>query len=720
MKRTSILIVLLLCLPLGIGSAALQSGYDLFQKALMLERADGNLQEAIKLYQQIVEKFAADRKLAAQTLLRMGQCYETLGQAGARKAYERVLSEYADQSEQVLVARAKLVALRKPAPAESGPITRRVWAGPKTDFFGAVSPDGKYISFVDWDTGDLAVRDLEKGTNRRLTNKGSWESVDAEVETSIWSPDSRQVAYQWFQWETEPSGYELRLISLDSPTPRILYRDKNSADWIVPFDWSPDGKQILAVLTKEEGNQEMVLVSVADGNVRLLKRLSQNRGLAGAAISPDGRYVLYDYPQSESSLSHDIFLLPIGGGTETLLVEYPADDLVLGWASDGKWVLFSSDRRDSIDVWAIRTEDGKPQGAPLMVKPAVGRITPLGFTRSGSFYFGIGGTRNDIYVAKLDPNTGDLLEPTKKLIYVAKLDPNTGDLLEPTKKLIKQFEGFNRSPRYSPDGKYLAYISEAGTGHSLFIRSLETGEEREYQSELTRAGARTFSQPRWSPDGKSILLFGQDSRVRYGIYHLDLETGMAVNVLRSRENLLVGLPAGWRNARCFIYPRGDEKNDRGEICVRDLHTGSEKVIFSLSPAVNGAAYVSPDRKWVSITGSYQSGETSLRDLRIISTNSGEVRRHFKFSKGEGPGRIRHAWSADSKYVLYLKTTSDKWEVWRISVDSGQMLKTGLETPTVIDNLSAHPDGKRLAFEHWGSKRESPPEVWVMENFLPAK
>ena len=104
-------------------------------------------------------------------------------------------------------------------------------------------------------------------------------------------------------------------------------------------------------------------------------------------------------------------------------------------------------------------------------------------------------------------------------------------------------------------------------------------------------------------------------------------------------------------------------------------------------------------------------------LRIISSESGEVRQLFKFNQGEGPDRIRHAWSADSKYVLYLKVTGDKWEVWRISINSGQMQKTGLETPTLIDNMSAHPDGERLAFEHWGSKVESHREVWVMDNFL---
>ena len=60
----------------------------------------------------------------------------------------------------------------------------------------------------------------------------------------------------------------------------------------------------------------------------------------------------------------------------------------------------------------------------------------MGFTRSGSLYYGIGtGGRN---------------------VYVATLDPAKGGLLSPPTKAIQQFEGFNRAPAWSPDGKYLA------------------------------------------------------------------------------------------------------------------------------------------------------------------------------------------------------------------------------------------------------------------------
>src|SRR5437660_12835582 len=93
------------------GAVLAQNGNDLFQQALVKERTEGNLTEAIKLYQTIVQKYGADRKLAAKALFQIGQAYEKLGNAEARKAYERVAREFADQKEVAADASRRLTAL---------------------------------------------------------------------------------------------------------------------------------------------------------------------------------------------------------------------------------------------------------------------------------------------------------------------------------------------------------------------------------------------------------------------------------------------------------------------------------------------------------------------------------------------------------------------------------------------------------------------------------
>jgi len=79
------------------------------QAAIKKEMVDGDLKGAIEQYKKIAQ--SGNRAAAARALVRMGQCQERLGEAEARKAYEKVVREYADQAEAAAEARTRLVAL---------------------------------------------------------------------------------------------------------------------------------------------------------------------------------------------------------------------------------------------------------------------------------------------------------------------------------------------------------------------------------------------------------------------------------------------------------------------------------------------------------------------------------------------------------------------------------------------------------------------------------
>ncbi len=130
----------------------------------------------------------------------------------------------------------------------------------EVDLTGSVSPDGGLLFYVDWTTGDLAVRDLRIGTSRRLTDKGSWSESGAFSRPSIVSPNGEQVAYGW----SNPDGFsDLRVIGLRSSVPRIVYRDEGVA-YIAPQDWSPDGKRVLFA-SDRRGTLDAFLLRVSDG-----------------------------------------------------------------------------------------------------------------------------------------------------------------------------------------------------------------------------------------------------------------------------------------------------------------------------------------------------------------------------------------------------------------------------------------------------------------------
>ncbi|GAF77920.1 unnamed protein product, partial [marine sediment metagenome] len=77
---------------------------------------------------------------------------------------------------------------------------RQVWAGDESPWEGKISPDGRYFSFVDWGetAGDLAILELATGKIRRLTNKGDESEKYEYALFSRWSPDSKQIVYDWY------------------------------------------------------------------------------------------------------------------------------------------------------------------------------------------------------------------------------------------------------------------------------------------------------------------------------------------------------------------------------------------------------------------------------------------------------------------------------------------------------------------------------------------
>jgi Tol biopolymer transport system component len=583
---------------------------------------------------------------------------------------------------------------------------RKVWAGPDVDIEGAPSPDGNYLSYVDWETGDLAIYEIATGKKHRLTNKGSWDESDECAQFySRWSPDGKRIVYQWYNGK----GYnDLRIIGLDGLKPRILYSNKE-VNWTHAYDWSPDGTQILAFFEfKKEGGTDwitqIVLVSTADGSVRVLKTFDGSWP-ENMCFTPDGRYIVYDFPQKTGSKERDIFLMSSDGSREIPLVEHPSHDELLGWTPDGKNIIFASDRDGTFSFWIMPVAEGKPQGTPKLVKSSMGPIKPLGFTRNGSFYYGISEKRNNIYIAELDPETGEILAPPKRA--------------------STRFEGHNQTPVYSPNGKYLAYVSRRFPltnfpdytiaqigGNVLCIKSLETGKEREIFPTLDR-----FSFPRWSPDGHSVIVMDMEKGAGYN--QIDTQTGNVTPVLKTDENI------GFRenshgvshDGKTLFYVRRDREANIDQILVRDLERGTEKEIYRSDGPLHIS--LSPDGQWLAIQAHFFMSEKKPR-LNVIPSAGGEPRELCRFEKGiDMHAGAPFTWTADGKYILFtMKTTQKddtKGELYRISAEGGEIEKLGLEINGFIINLSAHPDGRHIAFS---SSERSIAEIWVMENLLP--
>lgn len=111
---------------------ASQSADALLGAALHQEEVVGQLEAAIATYRQVLKASDATREQQARAQFRIGACYERLGNAEARKAYEEVVRTYADQAGLAAQARSRLAALtsgeatRKADPPGAANVVRRV------------------------------------------------------------------------------------------------------------------------------------------------------------------------------------------------------------------------------------------------------------------------------------------------------------------------------------------------------------------------------------------------------------------------------------------------------------------------------------------------------------------------------------------------------------------------------------------------------------------
>jgi Tol biopolymer transport system component len=666
----------------------------LLQGANQKQLVDGDLEAAIQLYTRIVQQHAGSRAVAAQALLEMGECYEKLGNTEARKAYERLLRDYGDQNEAAAAARKRLAALGQLPGSGNGSamVVRRVWTGPGGYVLGSISPDGQYLSDVDGTTGDLALRDLATGKTRRLTSEGLF--LEDAVSFSVISRDGKEVAYNWFNKNGPP---DVRVVRVDGSAPRVLYSVKGALAF--PTDWSPDGKYILALLYRESNPFQIAMISVVDGSVRVLKTLDSYS--LKFRFSPDGRYIAYDYPQQQE-YNRDIVLLTVDDSREIPLVEHSADDLLLGWTPDGRHVLFASDRSGTMSAWMIRVADGKPQGPPELIKQDIGRVVPLGFSRSGAFYYG------------LEIGTSD--------VYTAEFDSATGRVLTPPQNATQRFVGSNSSPAWSPDGQFLAYISSRTPrllGHHpevISIRSLKTGKERDLSPELSWIWGPT----RWSPDGRAILVPGKDTQGRHGFFLVDVQTAEVTPIVM-REDRAMDTPAWFPDGKRLLYLSQHREAGPiiGAVVIRDLATGQESVLFQPAADVKiDDAALSPDGRQVALTLLEQETRSSV--LKVLPVAGGDARELVRAKEPEEIVGDSLSWSSDSRFIVFGRTRvtgqERKTHLLAISSRGGEPHALGVGMDSVRE-VSFHPDGRHLSFAAREGKDKV--EVWVMENFLPA-
>ncbi len=571
---------------------------------------------------------------------------------------------------------------------------RQVWSGSEVDTYGSPSSDGRYLSYTDWETGDLAIRELATGKTRRLTEGrvGGKEKHFRFALNSVISPDNKHVAYSW----TNKHGtYDLCLIGIDGSGARTLYSDKNHE--LYPACWSSDGKRILARKYKtfgaKDGKSEVVAFSAESGAIESLKIAEKGPMWRRPCYSPDDEFIAYQLSVEADSGNFDIGLFDTKTRAEHPLVEHPANDRLLGWVPNRQEILFLSDRAGSHDIWAMRVVDGKAEGPPKPITRDIGQITPQGFTQDGSLYFNRYTRSFTTRMAPFDADTGNIQIEAGRTVL-----------------------GSYFSAEWSPDGDYVAYVEEktapAGPGYyhrPLNIRNLRTGKS------LELAGHIEVRAPHWSPDGRSILVTGFDTNRRTekdytgGLYTIDVADGQVTQLVQYPADRYWWnrFTAQWSSDGRAIYYR-----TANGISMRELKSGQEKLLYE-NENLGRALKLSPDGE--ALVFAEEMRDEGKANVLTIQISGGKPTTICRFEESKAGIQVPRGvtWTPDGNYVVFAKNERKGSTVWRVSRNGGDPERIWTSRDRVT-NLSFRPDGKEIALSTYIQEQV----IWVMENFLP--
>lgn len=625
----------LAALPIaGSGSAGPQSAADLFQRALMLERAEGRVADAVFLYERVIAEFPRDRAVVPQALYQLALAYEQRRDPRARVMLARLVSEFPGATPLAADARRKLTALQGGAagsPFKTVTIDEGLESG---------SPDGRLaVYYQNDDTKRLFLRDLGSGAERLL--------VDSQgmIGNFAWSPDSARLAFN-FQLATEKI-HEIRIVTIATGEVRRLPVRG------YPVAWTAANEIFFYLTALSRGLVNWSFVPADGGEPRLAYAATVDEVCCRVGATDGSRLVL---SRGGRLLVRDLATgaeqrVTTGSGEEDAIVVSPDFRLVAFRSNeDGEWALYVAPL-DRLPATPVRL--GAAGDRSLRVRSAW-------WTRAGVLTYRPQQRESNVYRLNMDPRTGRAVGRPIRL---------TQDATE------------NWIPVISPDSRRIAYWFRNGGRVGLAVMDSDgTGERPLFDRQV-------ILQVAWrSPDEILIYDAPRAPGQRSGISAIDVRTG-ALQRLAEIEGLYwAWLPS--RNEILHFYPGGGGPRPGGVLKAYSLTDGRDRVVATVDYLAPKIAVSQDGRRLAYV--SVRMEDPSRCELAILSLVDGVKEKTLNTPDQPclGPG----AWSPDGRFLI---ATGDPFRVLELSTGQSWPLHPDVGA-SGWDLRSWAPDGSFVA------------------------
>ncbi len=439
--------------------------------------------------------------------------------------------------------------------------------------------------------GDLYTVPTGGGTARRLTSDIGYEMF------ARFSPDGKFIAFTG-QYD---GNTEVYLMPSDGGVPeRLTYTVTLTRDYVwdrmgpnnVVMDWQDSNTIVYRSRQREANDFKGHLFRVSrDGG--LSEQLPLPRG-GFCSFSPDGRRMVYNRVHREfrtwkryrGGQADDVWLYDFETKTTTNLTSNAAQDIIPMWGGEKIYFLSDRDGLKRMNLYGYDLTSGETRRVTDFTEydvkfPSVGERAIV-FENGGYIYhmdlateqvrkvpvvihedfaIGRGGLRD---VSKSVTNY-EIASDGNRALFGARGDVFTVPRKHGITRNLTGTSGVHeRNSKWSPDGRWIVYISDATGEDEIFVVAQDGSAPAR---QLTTGGDTYKYQPYWSPDSKKLLWGDKKQRLQF----VDIESGKVTSVDQATAWEITQY--AWApDSRWVAYGRPEEKR-MSTIRLYELETG---------------------------------------------------------------------------------------------------------------------------------------------------
>jgi dipeptidyl aminopeptidase/acylaminoacyl peptidase len=316
--------------------------------------------------------------------------------------------------------------------------------------------------------------------------------------------------------------------------------------------WTPDGKQLC--FTSEvgpSGHHTLFLLTIASGAVKQLLPEEENAlGDSSASFSPDGKWLAF--ARFEGANNSDLLLQRLGRdlkveGRPIVVKEAGVSPRDPVWTPDGKRVLFLDRSR------IMETTVGQPAHTLYL---------------SDSPFTGLAASAGSARLVACRQNG-------REQMWTLPLTANGMKVASSPEPLAQSTAG-ESSPRFSPDGRWLAFLSRRTGATEVWLANFDGSNPRQ----LTHASFYAAGYVRWSADSRYIAFQGRLPRTPQ-LYIVGIENGTVRQITFSPRGFM---GPSWSLDGQFLYADALEGGNNRTYSV-PIAGGVPRLLFEGDDAV---------------------------------------------------------------------------------------------------------------------------------------